>query len=139
MKANISLIVVMAILVLLLAAFFFLNPSMKKTDSNISSNEDQNNSNNSQGSTLPTSSDQYDVGITGFAFSPAILNIKAGDTVIWTNKDAAPHTVTSDSGSELASLDLPTAGAYSHTFMKAGTYSYHCKIHSGMKAQIIVS
>ena len=43
------------------------------------------------------------VAITGFAFSPAALTVKAGTTVTWTNKDSDAHTVTSQgSGGPLA-------------------------------------
>lgn len=77
------------------------------------------------------------VNIQGFAFSPSSLNVKVGDTVIWTNKDSAPHTVTSDSGSELASSSLSNRQTYSHTFNTAGTYNYHCNFHTSMKGQVI--
>ena len=79
------------------------------------------------------------VAIQNFAFSPATLNINRGDTVIWTNKDSAPHTVTSDTGSEMGSSTLSTGGTYSHTFNTAGTFSYHCNIHASMKAKVIVN
>ncbi len=36
------------------------------------------------------------VTMTGMQFSPLVLAIKAGDTVIWLNKDTAPHTTKSD-------------------------------------------
>ncbi|HMO59020.1 MAG TPA: hypothetical protein PKC19_16815, partial [Roseiflexaceae bacterium] len=34
------------------------------------------------------------VAIQGFAYSPATVSITVGDTVTWSNSDAAPHTVT---------------------------------------------
>ena len=79
-----------------------------------------------------------DIDITDFAFTPSIISIKKGDMIRWANKDSAPHTVTSDSGSELASATLSNGKTYSHTFNTAGTYSYHCDIHPSMKAKIIV-
>lgn len=85
-----------------------------------------------------TAAQTYNVAINNFAFSPAYLSIKAGDTVIWTNKDSAPHTVTSDAGSELGSSTLSTGNTYSHTFNTAGTFNYHCSIHTMMKAKIVV-
>jgi len=33
-----------------------------------------------------------------YAFTPAMLSIKVGTEVIWTNDSDAPHTVTSDTG-----------------------------------------
>ncbi len=79
------------------------------------------------------------VTIQNFAFSPKTLTVAPGTTVMWTNKDSAPHTVTSDSGSTLASGDLSQGKSYTHTFTKAGTYMYHCAIHPYMKATVIVS
>jgi plastocyanin len=80
----------------------------------------------------------YEVTIQGFAFSPFDLKINKGDTVIWTNKDSAPHTVTSDSGNELASDSLSNGQTYSHTFNQAGTFNYHCGVHLSMKARVEV-
>ncbi len=76
--------------------------------------------------------------IKNFAFSPVTLTINKGDTVVWTNVDAAPHTVTSDSGSELTSDTLNKGDTYTHTFNTAGTFAYHCAFHSGMKATVVV-
>lgn len=83
----------------------------------------------------PTS---HNVNIQNFAFSPSTLTISAGDTVIWTNGDSTSHTVTSDSGSELGSSSLANGASYSHTFNAAGTYSYHCSIHTSMKGTVVV-
>jgi len=78
------------------------------------------------------------VKINNFVFSPATLTIKVGDSVTWTNNDNTQHTVTSDTGSELASSTLAKGQTYSHIFNTAGTYDYHCSIHTSMKAKIIV-
>lgn len=79
-----------------------------------------------------------EVAIKNFAFSPAELRIKKGETVAWTNEDSAPHTVTSDTGNELSPTILKKGDSYAHTFNNAGTYNYHCSFHSSMKAIIIV-
>jgi plastocyanin len=72
------------------------------------------------------------------SFIPETLTIHKGDTVSWINNDAAKHTVTSDSGSELQSDILPQSMSYVHTFDTAGTYTYHCEFHSNMIGKIIV-
>jgi len=71
-------------------------------------------------------------------FSPDTVTIRQGDSVKWINGDNQPHTVTSDSGSELSSDSLGEGGSYSHTFLKSGTYTYHCAIHPEMKGTVIV-
>jgi plastocyanin len=78
------------------------------------------------------------VTIQNFAFSPASLNVAVGTTVTWTNKDSAAHTVTSDSNAWPDSGSLDTSKAFSFTFTKAGTFTYHCAIHPSMTATITV-
>jgi plastocyanin len=77
------------------------------------------------------------VTISNFAFSPENLTVKTGTTVTWTNKDSAPHTVTSDNG-VFNSPDMLTNATFSFTFSSAGIFSYHCAIHKSMKGTITV-
>jgi plastocyanin len=79
------------------------------------------------------------VTIQNFAFSPQTITVAPGTTVIWTNKDNVDHTVTSDTGAWPDSGSLATNQTFSHTFAKAGTYAYHCALHSSMTARVIVS
>jgi plastocyanin len=80
------------------------------------------------------------VSISGFAFSPASLTVKAGTTVTWTNKDSDAHTVTSQgTGGPLGSVALSTGQSYSFTFTKPGTYAYLCTIHPFMTATVTVT
>ena len=81
----------------------------------------------------------YNIDIAGFAFAPSTLNVRVGDVIIWTNSDSVTHTITSDSGNELKSSSLSNGETYTHTFNTAGTYNYHCSIHSTMKGNVIVS
>jgi plastocyanin len=83
------------------------------------------------------------VSISGMAFSPASLTVAVGTTVTWTNNDAIAHTVTSDSslfdsGAITASGGYGGGGTYNYTFTTAGTYNYHCTIHTMMTGKIIV-
>ena len=78
------------------------------------------------------------VSIAGFNFQPATITIKAGTTVTWTNNDNATHTVTADDGS-FGSAKLGSGATFSQTFATAGTFTYHCSIHSAMKATVIVN
>jgi len=81
---------------------------------------------------------EYTIDISGFAFSSSTINIKAGDSIIWVNKDSAGHTVTSDSGRDIDSVILRTGESYTHIFNQPGTFPYHCALHSGMKGKIVV-
>ncbi len=101
--------------------------------------------------------------VAGQVFEPETITVSAGDTVVWTNEAADPHTVTAveedlpadaeyfSSGDfsteELATEDenLPAAlivsdETYSHTFTVPGTYRYYCIPHrdAGMTGTVTV-
>ena len=44
----------------------------------------------------PLAQNTHVVEIHKMEFQTKLLNVKIGDTVIWTNKDAVPHTVTAN-------------------------------------------
>lgn len=78
------------------------------------------------------------VTISNFAYSPATITVAPGDTVTWRNNDSAPHTVTSNSGSELNSPQLSQGQTYEHVFSAAGSFAYHCTIHPSMQGTVAV-
>ena len=80
----------------------------------------------------------YNVSIRNFIYTPTLLTINAGETVIWKNWDVVEHTVTSDTGSELDSPVLTEGDTYSHTFNTPGTYPYHCTPNPWMIGKVTV-
>jgi len=78
-----------------------------------------------------------EVKIDNFSFSPAIITVAPGTTVVWTNRDDIPHTVVSDD-KVFKSKVLDTDEKFSFTFSKAGTYPYFCSIHPKMTAKVVV-
>ncbi|HLC62853.1 MAG TPA: cupredoxin family copper-binding protein [Candidatus Nanoarchaeia archaeon] len=76
--------------------------------------------------------------ISGFAFNPGEITIKAGDKITWINNDDVKHTVTSDSGVELKSGLFGNGEKYEHVFNAVGEYSYYCEPHPNMKGKVIV-
>lgn len=86
---------------------------------------------------------QHRVDVRDDAFAPRKLRIAPGDTVIWENKGANIHTVTSEAN-EFDSGDLAAGDTFRHVFKKPGAYLYYCKYHgapgrSGMWGVIIVA
>ncbi len=80
------------------------------------------------------------VDIVNFAFNPVTIEVKVGDTVTWTNSDAASHTVTQKpSGSGFQSGTMKQGDTFSYTFDTAGTFDYYCEFHAGMTGQVVVS
>jgi amicyanin len=78
------------------------------------------------------------VNITNFAFAPATLAVKVGDTVTWTNKDEEPHNVVAEDGS-FRSPGMDANATYSFTFTKAGSFDYRCGIHPFMRGSVVVN
>jgi plastocyanin len=78
------------------------------------------------------------VNIANFAFAPDSRSVRVGDSVKWTNKDGATHTVTADDGA-FDSGNLAGGKSFSFTFDEAGTYAYHCNIHRRMTGTVTVT
>lgn len=78
------------------------------------------------------------VEIKDTAFNPATITVKAGDKVTWTNNDSFAHTVTLDDNS-VDSGNLAGGATFDNTFATAGTFAYHCKIHSSMHGTVTVT
>ena len=71
------------------------------------------------------------------AFSPAAVSTTLGGAVTWTFQDSVAHTSTSDQG--FWDSGIKSGGAtYARTFTSAGTFAYHCTIHSMMRGTVKV-
>jgi plastocyanin len=79
-----------------------------------------------------------EVTMSGLAFSPAAVTVTAGSMVTWTNKEDAPHTVTSKGAGTLKSKNLQKGNSYSHTFATPGTFAYYCTVHPNMMGAVTV-
>src|SRR5688572_14191294 len=80
----------------------------------------------------------HNVDIVGFGFSPPSLNINANDTVVWTERDGAFHSSTSDTGVwDSGSLSLNQS--FQFAFPATGNYPYHCTPHPDMTGSINVT
>jgi plastocyanin len=88
--------------------------------------------------TAPSTGGSDKVTIQNFKFGPASLTVKAGAKVTVTNSDSTTHTATADGGA-FDTGDVDPGVSKTITLSKAGTYPYHCTIHSFMKGTIVVS
>lgn len=90
------------------------------------------------GCTASTDAPTVEVSIASFAFSPADVQAKVGDVIGFTNDDSASHTATLDEGDcTTESLTKGQTGALA--FGEAGTFPFHCAIHSAMTGTITVT
>lgn len=79
-------------------------------------------------------------------YVPARISVPVGTTVVWTNSDDAPHTITSGTPTcvgECWGLDFDSGimrldNVYRFTFDKPGTYNYLCSLHPWMLGQVKV-
>ncbi len=65
------------------------------------------------------------------------LEIAAGTTVEWTNRDPLPHSVTAVDRSFDSGLIQP-GQTFRHTFNDAGTFNFYCVPHPFMKGTVVV-
>ena len=71
------------------------------------------------------------VVIDKMKFGPLPAGVRAGDTIVWENRDMFRHTATAKDGS--FNIDL-AAGAKGKTVVrKAGAIAFTCKYHPGMR------
>ena len=75
------------------------------------------------------------IEISGFAF-PSETNVAAGASISITNDDDATHTVTADDGA--FDVEAPGGETVELVAPAAGTYPYHCNIHTEMTGTLVV-
>ena len=79
------------------------------------------------------------VTASGFAFKPTTATAKAGEVYFEVkNDDSTNHTFTIDGTDVDIHLDGGKSGE-KETDLKAGSYEWHCTIHSSMKGTLTVS
>lgn len=84
---------------------------------------------------LPDNGMTQEISIIDFTYSPVETKIPVGGTVIWTNKDAVPHTV---SGLDFTSGVMNPGDSFTYSFDSDGIYEYACSLHPQMKGTVVV-
>lgn len=76
------------------------------------------------------------VSMVDIEFKPAELTVRKGTTVLFSNDDVAPHTVTSDD----AGVDSGVIGpGKSFDLVVDESFEYLCTIHPSMRAKVTVA
>jgi plastocyanin len=70
----------------------------------------------------------HTVTIDGARFSPAALTVKAGDTIVWVNKDILAHTATAKDGAFDSKVIQP-GKSWRYVVRRKGTSAYTCAFH----------
>jgi plastocyanin len=79
----------------------------------------------------------HTVEIRGFAYLPATLEVAAGDTVVWINRDALPHTATRD-GRLWDSGSINAEQSWRLVAASPGSQPYYCTFHPVMRGELVV-
>lgn len=77
------------------------------------------------------------IAIRSFAYHPATLEVAAGDTIVWTNRDLVPHTATRTGGRWDSGVIGPD-GAWRWAAEGKDTLTYFCVLHPTMVAKLVV-
>jgi putative membrane protein len=77
------------------------------------------------------------VSMDGTRFQPQSLTVKAGETIVWVNKDPFPHTATSASASFDSHAIAPGA-SWTYIAARKGQFAYACTFHPTMTATLHV-
>ena len=77
------------------------------------------------------------VEMRAMAFAPLRIEVNAGATVAFTNRERLEHTVTANDGS-WDSGPIAPGGTWRHTFAQPGTYPFHCTPHPFMTGVVVV-
>lgn len=74
---------------------------------------------------------RHHIDIDQLKYLPGELEVAAGDTVIWTNRDIVPHTVTLP-GNEGRADTVASGDSIVIVVQETGARRYHCRFHPTM-------
>lgn len=77
------------------------------------------------------------VAIRNFVYEPATVSIRVGETVRWSNYDAAPHDAVALTGSWKTPL-LKINESAGQVYTEPGVYPYYCTVHPAMRGTVEV-
>ena len=77
------------------------------------------------------------ISLKDMAFTPGTEQVAVGTTVTWVNNDTVQHTVTSDT-KLFDSGPMNPGDKFTYTFTQAGSFAFHCSIHTSMTGTITV-
>ncbi len=78
----------------------------------------------------------HTVVIAKMKFGPVPAGIRAGDTIVWVNRDPVKHTATARDRS--FNLDLPPGKSGRTIVRRIGANAFYCIYHPGMKGTLMV-
>jgi plastocyanin len=87
----------------------------------------------------PTAVGSLVVAVEDNTFTPEVVEVAVGDTVVWDfDPSRRLHDVTFSEVPDEASGTLDS-GTWSTSFDEPGTYLYECTLHAGMTGRVVVT
>ena len=83
------------------------------------------------------SSARHHIEIRAFRFEPTVVGVAPGDSVVWTNRDMVPHTVTA-TGGDWDSGSIAPGASWVLVVPPEGGDDYLCAFHPTMGGTIAV-
>jgi plastocyanin len=77
------------------------------------------------------------IAMTKESFQPGNATVASGASVVWTNNDTIPHSVTADDG-RFDSGAILSGKTFEWTASGSGEIAYHCIFHPSMTATLTI-
>jgi plastocyanin len=79
----------------------------------------------------------HTIAMASMRFGAVPPGIRAGDVIIWVNRDMVPHTATARDGS----FDVVLAAHQSRRMRvtRAGSFAVYCRYHPGMRTALVIA
>ena len=80
---------------------------------------------------------EHHVVIDGMKFSPRVVQVRPGDTIVWENRDMFVHNVTAAAASaRMSSGDLAPGKSWRWVVPAGPSFDYLCTLHPVMKGRV---
>lgn len=80
---------------------------------------------------------RHRIDMQNMRFGAVPAGIRAGDTIVWVNRDLVPHTATARDRS--FDVVIPSRGTATMVVRRAGTTDFYCRYHPTMRGSLVVS
>ena len=80
---------------------------------------------------------KHSIVIEKMRFGAVPTNIRAGDTIVWINRDVVAHTATARNGS--FDVELPSGGSAEMVAASTGTIAFYYRYHPVMRGSLVVA
>jgi plastocyanin len=85
----------------------------------------------------PPAGRNYAIPIAGMHFGPAPAGLRAGDTILWVNRDIVAHSATARDRS--FDVTLQPRQSVRVTLRHAGSIAFYCRFHPTMQSVLTVA